>query len=164
MQSAAPPPVSLFSTTPSPLREVQVLYRRICVLRVSGKNAEAEKLNTEKLTIAIAAARESDAVTQQQLDAVFAVEEDRVDSAHALAEILLPLLTADGARSRAEVIAQRSGAASLAPLSPSSSSELLPASGAGAGPGPLPGIADFIDAMLTQERTPSVPTPKRRSA
>jgi hypothetical protein len=162
MLSAAPPLFSSSSNSRPLLREVQVLYRRICVLRASGKNSEADLFESEKLAPAIAKVRESSAVTESQIDAVLASEEERVDTAQVLAELLLPLLTAatDAAPLR-RAFPSTSSADSNARTAFESTEE--PPSPANGGP-MLPGIADFIDEMLTQDRAPTDPRNSRRSA
>lgn len=172
MLSAAPPPFSSRHTSPSLLRDVRVLYRRVCVLRASGKIDEAEALLSGKVAAAIASARESSEVSEQQLENIFASEEDRVDTAHALAEILLPLLTAAnetsaalrnfGSPRPAESPRHPGGESGYDSTAPTTSQ---PAENNGANAGPmLPGIADFIDEMLTQERAPLESRNLRRPA
>jgi hypothetical protein len=163
MLSAASPPFPFKPTTPSPLREVQGLYRRVCVLRISGKTAEAELLQTEQLPAAIEKVRESRSVTDDELLALFASEEERVETANALAEILLPVLTA---KIDAVTALRRNFPA---PASPST--ETSPSYAPAQPPEPsrtsapmLPGIADFIDEMLVQDRAPSDSRNARRSA
>lgn len=170
MLSAAPPPFSSRKTSSSLLRDVQVLYRRVCVLRVSGKTEEADELLAGKVASAISIARESGEISEQKLEAIFATEEERVDTAHALAEILLPLLTAaQGTASVArpfpssrfvDAAPQTEGARSVdAPVGTSSGAD----NAGNSGP-MLPGIADFIDEMLTQERAPAGERNLRRPA
>jgi len=147
---------------------VRVAYRRVCILRVSGKNEEAEALVQGKLASLVAQAKEELPVTEVELDALFASEEERVDNAHTVAEILLPLLTANGVATlangngflpRAADPARRMEAATSFPQP----SEPAPNESQGGGP-MLPGIADFIDEMLTQERSSAEAPPLRRPA
>lgn len=165
MLSAAPPPHSFLSTQPSPWREARVLYRRICVLETTGKKDEADALRARDFEPAIKALRESSADADDQLEAMLAAEEERVATAHTLAEILLPLLS--------EKI---SAAASHYPAS-SSASATDRASSNDTAPTPnidsardraasplLPGIADFIDEMLMQDRPSPGASNARRSA
>ena len=163
MLSAAPPPFSS-RFTPSPLlRDVQVLYRRICVLRATGKSAEADALETGKLADAIAKLHESStsiADLDQRLEALFAKETERVDTAHALAELLLPMLTAAdesgvSRRSRAPTPGFEFSAARETSVPSQAGADGIPPAPS---TGPmLPGIADFIDEMLVQERAPRRP-------
>src|SRR3954463_7870292 len=94
MLSAARPP---FLPRPSPpsllLREVRALCRRVCILQALGKFEEADLLSNGQLNSTITLARESQELSDGQLEAIFTAEENRVETAHALAEILLPLLT-----------------------------------------------------------------------
>lgn len=84
------------------------------------------------------------------MKAVFAREEDRVADASVLAEILLPqlrdaLAAAGAPRVRAEELPQRAPAARPAPRTVAAAA---------------PGIADFIDEMIAQERpVPSAAVP-----
>jgi hypothetical protein len=166
MLSAAPPPFSSSSLPPPLLREVQVLYRRVCVLRASGKSVEADALEAGKLAPALAKVRESssgnDAI-EKQLEALFAHESDRVDTAHALAELLLPMLTA--AEETAPFRRSRFGTApgfetprEAAAATPYDGATDIPPPASNSGP-MLPGIADFIDEMLVQERAPNARRP-----
>ncbi|MEO7414822.1 MAG: hypothetical protein ABIZ81_15865 [Opitutaceae bacterium] len=135
-------------------------------MRSSAKNEDAETLFSGQLAAAIVRAREVQEVSETQLAAIFSAEEDRVDTAQTLAEVLLPLLNA---------------ANSAADLQRSFSSQRFSASHAGMGLEPaldspsdagsapenntsplLPGIADFIDEMLTQDRAPAEGRNSRR--
>lgn len=166
MLSAASPPFPFLSPKPSPWREVQVLYRRICVLGATGKREEADTLRTQQLEPAIKALRESSAVADDQLEAMFAAEEERAATAHMLAEILLPLLseaTTAAAPLRRNFPSQSSPSHEYASSAESVSQPgFEPATGNSASP-LLPGIADFIDEMLTQDRSPSGARSPRRS-
>lgn len=104
-------------------------------------------------------------MSETQLGALFAAEEDRVDTAQTLAEILLPLLTAAGGTA----VLQRNFSSqrfseSDATLNGDSASALgrVPANNSNSPM--LPGIADFIDEMLTQEHAPADPRNSRRPA
>jgi hypothetical protein len=160
MLSAASCPFPLNSAAASRWREVQTLCRRVHVLRVTGKSAEAGELESGALSESVAALRSCSTVTQAQLDGLFAAEEERVTSARLLAEILLPMLTESWAAFSRVLASQAPGsspsgspardftpaAANVAPH------ETAPATRETT-PG-LPGIADFIDEMLSQERGP----------
>lgn len=153
MLSAASSPFPLHSTAASRWREVQSVYRRVCVLRSAGKNEEAERLEATTLPQAIGTLRDSSTVTPAQLEGLFAAEEQRVSDARALAEILLPMLLESSfvlpvAASRPATTAIAASPASRATVAPASSDEkTLPDNS-----GTLPGIADFIDEMLSQDR------------
>lgn len=168
MLSAASPPIFFHSTKPSPWREVQVLYRRICVLDATGKTAEADTLRIQKLEPAVKALRETSAGPEDpQLEAMFAAEEERVASAQVLAEILLPLLTtvAPGATTQPRFFSAPPSPTPAYGLVENFTSEPSPRPNPGGTPSPLlPGIADFIDEMLTQDRTPAGTQSPRRSA
>jgi hypothetical protein len=153
MLSAAPPPFSSSKPTPPLLRDVRALYRRVCVLRASAKVDEADALLSGKLASAIARARESQEIPESQLEAIFAIEEDRVDTAHTLAEILLPLLIAANEASASQRNFATSRTTETEPSSETPSEPAQTAASNNSGP-MLPGIADFIDEMLTQDRAP----------
>ncbi len=130
----------------SPWNEVGELYRRICVLRVRGLSVEAARLESTELADAISRIRDSepdDAECDARMCALFAREADRVADASVLAEILLPLLR-DFAPPE---VARASFARFSRPVvSDPVVSRRPPA------PVPAPGIADFIDEMIQQER------------
>jgi hypothetical protein len=169
MLSAARPPFPSRPNSPSLLlREVRAICRRVCILRALGKFEEAEILSTGQLTSAIALARESQELSEEQLEALFTAEEDRVDTAQALAEILLPLLTAANAAAATENHFSpnryfASDSRAEADRTPDSSTELAASASSNTSP-MLPGIADFIDEMLTQDRAPEDARNSRRPA
>ena len=173
MLSAASPPFSSSSVPASPLlREVRLLYRRVCVLRCAGRLAEADALSCGPLTSAIATARASEELPEVKLREIFAAEEERVESAHLLAEILLPMLSAANNATvmprnflSPGVAASSSRFATDGNVSNASSPDGDPTRLPSGNTGPmLPGIADFIDEMLTQERPPADPARARQSA
>src|ERR1051326_8487286 len=92
MPSAASSPFPNNSPATTRWREVQSVYRRVCVLRSAGKTEEADKIEATTLPEAIGSLRDSSTITTAQLDALFAVEQERVADARALAEILVPML------------------------------------------------------------------------
>jgi hypothetical protein len=167
MSSAATPPFStLFSSTPSPLNEVQALCRRVCVLRSTGAIAAADDIVAIDLPRAVAALRQHTTITDAQLQTLFAAEEERVAEARALAEILLPMLTeAPARRSRSPFAAVEDSpkAAAAGTTDLSATSSLPDPIRSSPTTAPLPGIADFIDEMLTQDRKVR-PNGSRRSA
>lgn len=120
---------------------------------------EADALFSGKLASVLTSARESREISEAQLEAIFASEEDRVDTAHALAEILLPPLIAaiEASASQRNFAPSRFADTSRKTETGSSfdpaSEPAQTAAGNNAGP-MLPGIADFIDEMLTQDRAP----------
>ncbi len=133
--------------------EAAELYRRVCLLRSRGHSVEAARLQSTELSKTIGALRQAAngaAGCEARLKAVFAREEDRVADASVLAEILLPqlrdaLAAAGAPRGRTEELPQRAPAARLAPRTVAAAA---------------PGIADFIDEMIAQERTvPSAAAP-----
>ncbi|HEX2853791.1 MAG TPA: hypothetical protein VHO24_11175 [Opitutaceae bacterium] len=141
-----------------------MLYRRVCILGAAGKIGEANTLRVQELEPAIRALRESSTVAEDQIEAMFTAEEERVATAQTLAEILLPLLS----EKFSAASLYRPAAAMPAPDSHSSiEAGAIPRgeSRADRTASPLlPGIADFIDEMLTQDRSPPGGGSSRRSA
>jgi hypothetical protein len=158
LKAGAPafPLPTLNSLLPAPAvfnspRDILVrLYRRICVLQARGEIAEAARLAIGELPAAVQTLRTAESVDDRELQRIFETEEERVASASVLAELILPSL------------ADRLGGA--APLSASTSRSVhrasetpRPGSTAEIGalpvrPAVIPGIADFIDEMISQER------------
>ena len=119
-------------------------------------------LFSSQLTEAIARAREVQELPEAQLGAIFSAEEDRVDTAQTLAEILLPLLTAAGGTALSRNFSPQRFPDSDAINGDSASAlEREPANNNSP---MLPGIADFIDEMLTQDRAPADSRNGRRPA
>jgi hypothetical protein len=120
-----------------PWAEIGRIYRRICVLRLNGRAAEAGRLHDGEFSAAVEAWRAKNADDPDfsaQLEAQLDAEEERAAEAVALAELLLPLLSDQ--LGRAPAAAVRPAAAPARP----------------AGPRATPGIADFIDEMLAHDR------------
>lgn len=71
------------------------IYRRVCLLRCSGRSAEAAKLESGDLALAlrqIAAPTGETAAFVTYRDGIFELETERVRHAQAVAELLAPLL------------------------------------------------------------------------
>ncbi len=119
----------------------------MCVLRVRGLSVEAARLESAELADAISRVRQLDrdeAAGEAKMSALFAHEAERVADASVLAEILLPLLR--------DSVPPRLARASFGLLSrPVVSDPVL----SRRAPAPAPGIADFIDEMIQQERAAS---------
>ena len=123
------------------------LMRRICLLREQGDAGQAAHLHEHDLAAAVRELRAdhgAEAVSEDELRALFAAEEQRVAEAVVLAELLIPQLVGD----RPPVPA-KSIPAPAAPPRP-----LAPAAAAGS-----PAIPDLLDAMLAAERTGRRPSP-----
>ncbi len=127
------------------------LHRRICVLRASGRNADADRLAAGDFTSARAAAETylSETLSLDAADflpALLAAEETRVADALVLAELLAPLL------------AERLRPLPALGAAPSPSHSAVPSVHRPASPvtrsGEAPSIADLIDGMLGQEHAP----------
>lgn len=120
------------------------VHRRICFLRLEGREAEAREIEGRELEPAVAEARkdsESEAEAEAVLRAVTSDDEERVAEAIAFAEVLVPMLS------------ERLSLQAPAPGIPKRG----PRQGRAA-PGDQDqahGIADFIDEMLAQQRPAS---------
>jgi len=107
--------------------------------------------------LALAGADEADPVIAARLSVVFSAEEERVANAAVLAELIGPILA-----ERLQFLASN----------PAPARSGVPAEAVnGAEPPPphrphpaAPGIADFIEEMLVQERATSRPAPARRAS
>lgn len=125
--------------------EAAELYRRICLLRSRGLSIEAARLQSTELSRAVGALREASgdgSACEARLNTLFAREEERVANASVLAELLVPMLrdtvvTAAAPRTPSGALPRR--APPMRAASPST-------------PTAAPGIADFIDEMIQQER------------
>ncbi|MCX6955255.1 MAG: hypothetical protein NTV51_24135, partial [Verrucomicrobia bacterium] len=129
-------------SAPPPWEEVARVCRRICLLRSTGRSLDAARLQSTELS-RLLTAMPSAPETDHRLHVLFAEEERRIADAHALAEILVPLIVEQ-----------------LRALLPHSTTPALAtghfATEPAATPRPVrteaPGIADFIDDMIAQER------------
>lgn len=134
------------------------------MLRERGLVEEAERLRAGQLPGMLAALRtpaDTDETVEQRLAATFAAEAERVANAAVLAELLAPLLAE---QTRLRPLEASAGSSSNPGFSSSTSSPVSPAKSA---PRPVPGnIADFIDEMIAQERSPprGRPATQRRAS
>ncbi len=111
------------------------LYRRVCLLRCSGRTAEAANLESGELARAlrqIASPAGETAAFVTYRDGLFELETERVRHAHAVAELLAPLLL------------ERLGRA------PDAARSHRPPPAPSVARGPVD-IADMIDTMLAQQ-------------
>ncbi|HTO03710.1 MAG TPA: hypothetical protein VL069_08410 [Opitutus sp.] len=143
-----PKPLYLLSET-SPWDDVRRIYRRICVLRATGKTEEAALLENDDLSRALAEARIATNNSEEET-AVLAQEAERVANAAVLAELLAPMV-AEHVRADSPRVAAPQNTSVTAPGDPI--------------PKParprldsVPTIADMLDGMLAQE-----PASSRRS-
>jgi hypothetical protein len=120
-------------------------------------------MRVQQLEPAIKALRESSAIADDQLEAMFAAEEERVATAHTLAEILLPLLTEriPPPLSSRPLSSDREADRDFA--HDHAATPAVDSSGDRTRSPMLPGIADFIDEMLMQDRPPASGSNSRRS-
>jgi hypothetical protein len=116
------------------------------MLRATGKNQEAAELQNAEFSKALAAARTASEADQTEAT-LLAEEAERVSSACLLAEILAPLL-AEHLRGESPAVSKVE--VPLAEVAPpeqpaiaARNHEPLPTS--------VPGIADLIDGMLSQQ-------------
>jgi hypothetical protein len=131
---------SLRRFEPSWIKVGQV-HRRVCFLRLEGREDEAREIEGRELGPAVMEARktsESESEADAVLRTVTSEDEERVAEAIAFAEVLVPMLS--------ERLSLQSGAHS-APAR--NVRQRRPVSG---DPGESRGIADFIDDMLAQQR------------
>ncbi len=118
------------------------IYRRVCVLKSTGRHAEARRLEETELEAALAAVRktaQASAEAEARIASVMAAESERVAEALALAEILAPMLVE---RLGANPPAKRATEAPAGPRARPAADEDR-------------GIADFIEEMLAQDRAAS---------
>lgn len=122
--------------------------RRICALRSVGRDVEAAELHAHELA-ALLSMLPTTADAEARVQAIFAAEEKRVADAHALAEVLAPLI-ADLLRATPRATASAASAPEppVVPDAPAPNDPRPPRATA-------PSIADFIDDMIAQERPPS---------
>lgn len=118
--------------------DVAAVYRRICLLRCSGRTAEAARLEAgdlARLLSQMADLNGEPAAFATFRDGLFEIEAERVRHAHAVAELLAPLLL------------ERLGGRAPAP---DAGRPPRPPAPAAAATSPAT-IADMIDTMLAQQ-------------
>ena len=130
------------------LHELRRIYRRMCLLRATGRHAEALDLEIDEFNRARSAARAAGASEHQEAEAL-AQEVERVANATILAELLAPLL-AEKLQSRTAPASATAAPASVASAgtptprpSPATPAARPPVSNA-------PSVTDLIDGMLSQ--------------
>jgi hypothetical protein len=120
--------------------EVGRIFRRICFLRVEGLAVEAQRMEENEFAEAAARAKQgagTEFEAESILQALLTEEKGRVSDAIAFAEILVPML--------AERLAANVGPARAAAHVPKKTRATAPAKDRD--------IADFIDDMLTQDKS-----------
>jgi len=125
-----------------PWTEVGKIYRRVCVLKSTGRHAEARRLEATELEAALACIRtaaEGSAEAEARIASVMAAESERVAEALTLAEILAPMLVE---RLGSNPPVKRANEAPAEPRARRAADEDR-------------GIADFIEEMLAQDRAAS---------
>jgi hypothetical protein len=149
-------PTSLPSTSEQPpWSDVRRIYRRICLLRATGMSDEASALEQNEFAEVLTAARKAPQATQEETR-ILAEESERVASASLLADLLAPLLAnklqsavTAAAETAAPISTRKSDAVLTSP--PRRARVASPEAPDSAAAG-VPGIADMIDGMLSQER------------
>jgi hypothetical protein len=144
-------PHSLPAQRSSRKNDVIRLYRRVCLLRLRGDHAEAERLQSAEFAMALAAAKAGaeENLGDAQWQAILTHEDAQMAEAETIAELLAPLL-ADRLPRLAELSAEsRRSSAETGSFLPPSPVSRKASSGA-------PAIADLIDDMLRMERPQSV--------
>src|SRR5687768_1981164 len=139
-------PVSNFPAPPVAWSDIARVCRRVCMLRERGHAEDAERLRAGELMAMVAALRtpaETDAAVSERLNAIFAVEAERVANAAVLAELLLPTLVEKlQLPSRPHTVLE-------SPVTPISAAPPAPVEKPAAPR--AASIADFIDEMIAQE-------------
>jgi hypothetical protein len=149
-------PTSLPSTSEQPpWSDVRRVYRRICLLRATGLSDEASALEQNEFAEVLAAARKAPKAAQEETR-ILAEEAERVASASLLADLLAPLLAN---KLQSAVIASAETAASVSTrksdvvlASPPRRARVSSSDAPESATAGIPGIADMIDGMLSQER------------
>lgn len=128
--------------------DVRRIYRRICILRKQGRDAEATSLEHAEFSRALSAARAASKAGDEEAQ-LLAAEAERVSTACLLAEMVAPLI-AEQLRAELPVL-------SGAPLAVAKMPARLAASTPKSRPAPAgpPSITDLIDGMLSLESSPS---------
>lgn len=144
--------------TDTPLEELlnhlRRTYRRVCLLRATGRHAEALDLEIDDLSLALSAARDGGA-SERATAAAMAEEAERVANAATLAEVLAPLLAeklraTPALASSAAAVPAAVSSRSSAPAPPPPSSSPAPSAPAKPAPAASPSITDLLDGMFAQ--------------
>jgi len=123
------------------------LVRRICVLREQGDATVAAQLEKNDLANAVRDLRLAeglDAVSAEELRAIFATEERRVADASVLAELLLPQLRDAWANAPKQSSGASAGIRRESPVAAPAPRVTEPVAGS-------PAITDLLDAMLAAD-------------
>ncbi|MEO7599762.1 MAG: hypothetical protein ABIV50_12565 [Opitutus sp.] len=146
MNSAELPSPLHFLSDTSQWDDVRRIYRRVCVLRATGKADEATQLEADDLARALAVARIASTNNEDEIG-IMVSEAERVSNAVVLAELLAPML-AEYLRVHAP---QEAAAKSVVASAAVEKAKVVPALAPRPIPDKPPSIADFIDGMLSQE-------------
>jgi len=140
-------PISESFTKPT-WDEVRRIYRRIGVLRATGRNEEAADLEHGELPRVLTAARIQSSAPDQEEAAVFAEEAERLANATVTAEILASLLAE---RLRLPAVEPRAENPRPAATAATPRANEFPPAPPRPVPATSPTITDLLDGMLSQE-------------
>lgn len=156
-------------TTASPpdelLNNVRRIYRRICLLRATGRHSEALDLEIDEFSRVLAASHDA-GVAEHRTSAAMSEEAARVTQAATLAEVLAPLLAEKLRESSAPVVAA-SPATAPSPAALSQTASARPAFAAPShspSPAPVsgaPSVTDLLDGMFALESPHRASRPTR---
>jgi hypothetical protein len=150
LNSVELPPSLLISSETSTWDDVRRIYRRVCLLRTTGKTEDADRLENSEFAHALSAARIASNSGDEEA-AVLAKEAERVASACVLAELLAPLL-AERLRADAQPFMATQTATVPVAIEKPVVTARPPAQ-------IVPSIADLIDGMLSQQAPfPAIPS------
>lgn len=147
-------------TTESPTEEllnnVRRIYRRICLLRATGRHSEALDLEIDEFSRVLAASHDA-GIAEPHTSAAMSEEAARVTQAATLAELLAPLL-AEKLRASPAPAAAATPATSSSPAPVFQSASERPASAATPSLSPTPApasgtpsVTDLLDGMFALE-------------
>jgi hypothetical protein len=134
------------AAAPSHWDDVRRIYRRVCVLREQGRDAEATSLEHAEFSRALSAARAASKAGDEEAG-VLAAEAERVSTACLLAEMVAPLIAE---QLRAELPGLAGGAVAVAKM-PARGVSVATAPKSRPAPAAPPSITDLIDGMLSLE-------------
>lgn len=138
---------------------LEMLCRRICLLRVRGRSVEANQLQSSELSRTVTELRTRfgpDSLSEEQVRTIFSRERERVADAAVLAELLgafmpPPTSVVAAAADLAERTTAFAASAPVPPRQPPAERESPDSSSAPPPPAQAPAIADLLDEMLSQD-------------
>ncbi len=147
------------------LTNVRRIYRRICLLRATGRHSEALDIEIDEFSRALAAAHDA-GVAEHRTSAAMSEESARVTQAATLAEVLAPLLAEKLRDTSTPLAAPAVAQASPTPSAPRATVNRPTPTPSPASPAPAPGsgapsITDLLDGMLALESPSAAQRPRR---